>query len=408
MRREVLSFVKEQKKDGIKISYAKVGRMFNCDYRTVKKYYEEAGDGEEERKPRKKRASKLDKFKPIIEEKVGVGCSYYSIYCLIVKMGYEGKYSNVANYCKQYRDNQVHKATIKYETIPGLQGQVEWKEDMTLHTRDGEKITIQIFLFILGYSRTKYIELTTDRTQGTLERAMISAFKYIKGVPKEIIFDNMKTVVDRSKTQYKDAVINDKFYEFSKDMGFEVWACRPYRPETKGKVESLARTMERLRVYDYEFDSIEELNDIVNTFRDDLNEEISKATGKSPNELLKKEKEYLRPVPNDELLESYFTSPIIRTVSKESMVIYKKRKYSLKTNYIGKKVELKENNGKLEIYCEGILIETHEISKSKVFNYKIEHMEEILRSDAMKYSDDDQIREIAIKNLEIYDTLGDL
>ena len=117
---------------------------------------------------------------------------------------------------------------------------------------------------------------------------MISAFKYIKGVPKEIIFDNMKTVVDRSKTQYKDAVINDKFYEFSKDMGFEVWACRPYRPETKGKVESLARTMERLRVYDYEFDSIEELNDIVNTFRDDLNEEISKATGKSPNELLKK------------------------------------------------------------------------------------------------------------------------
>jgi transposase len=403
MRKEVSEFVKELQKDGIKISYAKVARQFNCDYRTVKRYCEEE---QTEKKPRKAKVSKLDPFKSMIEEKVDACCSYNSIYLMLRKRGYSGKYSILANYCKRHHDAQTRKATIRFETTPGLQGQVDWKEDMTLHTRSGEAITIQIFLFLLGYSRTKYIELTLDKSQDTLKKAMISAFQYIGGVPKEIIFDNMKTVVDQSKTQYRNAVINEKFYSFSKDMGFEVWACRPYRPQTKGKVEALARTMERLRPYDYEFDSIEELDKIVNELRDDLNAEISKATGKTPNELLNKEKEYLRPLPNKDILESYLTTPLVRTVSKESMIAYRKQKYSLQTHYIGKTVELKEVNGKLEIYYKGILIETHEIVEHKPFNYKLEHMEEILRSDSMKYSEDNEIRDIAIKNLQAYDALG--
>ncbi len=403
MRKDVLEFVKELQREGTKISYAKVARQFDCDYRTVKRYCE----GEDkETKPRKARGSKLDPYKTIIDEKVDAGCSYYSIYLMLKKKGYPGKYSILANYCKQRHDIQTRKATIRFETTPGLQGQVDWKEDMTLHTRSGQPITIQIFLMLLGYSRAKYIELTVDKSQDTLKKVMISAFQYFGGVPKEIIFDNMKTVVDQSRTQYRNAVINDKFYVFSRDMGFEVWACRAYRPQTKGKVEALARTVERLRPYDHEFDSIEELDKIVNELRDDLNSEISRATEKAPNELLTKEKEYLRPVPNQDILESHLTTPLVRTVSKESMIAYRKQKYSLQTHYIGKTVELKEVNGNLEIYFKGNLIETHPIVEHKPFNYKLEHIEEILRSDAMKYSGDDEIRDAAMKNLLVYDALG--
>ena len=403
MRKEVRDFVKELQKDGLKISYAKVARRFNCDYRTVKRYCEEE---QTEKKPRKLKASKLDPYKSFIEEKADSCCSYYSIYLLIQKRGYTGKYSILANYCRKYRELQTKKATIRFETTPGLQGQVDWKEDMTLHTRSGEAITIQIFLFLLGYSRTKYIELTLDKSQDTLKKAMMSAFQYIGGVPKEIIFDNMKTVVDHSKTQYQNAVINDKFYAFSRDMGFEVWACRPYRPQTKGKVEALARTMERLRPYDNEFDSIEELKTIINTLRDDLNAEISRATGKTPNELLSKEKEYLHPLPNQDILDSYLTTPLVRTVTKESMIVYNKQKYSLQTHYIGKEVELKEQNGKLDFYFEGNLIETHDIVENKPYNYKQDHLEEILRSDAMKDRDAEEIHRVALQNLSIYDALG--
>lgn len=73
---------------------------------------------------------------------------------------------------------------------------------------------INIFLVILGYSRLKYIELTIDKTQPTVFQALSNSFKYFGGVPKEILFDNMKTVVNHAKSEYDKNVINSNFYEF--------------------------------------------------------------------------------------------------------------------------------------------------------------------------------------------------
>ena len=67
---------------------------------------------------------------------------------------------------------------------------------------------------------------------------MIAAFKYYGGVPHEILFDNMKTVVDHAKSSFAKTVFNDKFEVFAKDMGFTPIACRPYRPQTKGYVKT--------------------------------------------------------------------------------------------------------------------------------------------------------------------------
>ena len=61
---------------------------------------------------------------------------------------------------------------------------------------------------------------------------MIDSFKYFDGVPKEILFDNMKTVIDQSRSNYQNVIINESFYQFSKDMGFEVISCRAYRPQS--------------------------------------------------------------------------------------------------------------------------------------------------------------------------------
>ena len=87
------------------------------------------------------------------------------------------------------------------------------------------------------------------------------------------------------------------------------------------------------------------------------------------------------------------------------MIVYNKQKYSLQTHYIGKEVELKEQNGKLEFYFEGNLIETHDIVENKPYNYKQDHLEEILRSDAMKDRDAEEIHRVALQNLSIYDAL---
>lgn len=140
-------------------------------------------------------------------------------------------------------------------------------------------------MYVLSYSKKKYIALTFDRKQDTLFACLDDAFYHTGGLPEEIWFDNMRTVVDRSRTQFTKVLFNDRFYHFSKDAGFKPIACRPYRPQTKGVVEALARTVDQLHVYNYEFDDTVELIGIVNDYCANLNDQVSQATHQRPDYL---------------------------------------------------------------------------------------------------------------------------
>ena len=401
MRKDIYERIKLMKKENIKVNYAKLARQFGCDYRTIKRYFE-VDDGNVT--PKKTKPSKLDPYREIIKDKLSIGCNVTSIYRFIKDKGYEGKMTILKDYCRALEFEANKKATIRFETSPGLQAQVDWKEKLTLTSRNGEVFTINIFLIILGYSRMKYFCLTLDRSQDTLIESMIDSFKYFGGVPKEILFDNMKTVVDHSKSNYQEAILNEAFYQFSKDMGFEAITCRPYRPQTKGKVENLAKVMDGLKVYNNEFESIEELVSIVNKFNQTLNSEVSQATREKPIDRFIKEKEHLQSLPNLNLLNEYLARPITRIVSKESMITYKYHKYSLDTKYIGKTVILKVDNDLIRIYLNGVLIEKHKIS-GRFLNYKKEHVIKIMKSDAFKEMPIDEIEKIAERNMSLYDNL---
>lgn len=140
----------------------------------------------------------------------------------------------------------------------------------------------------------------------------------------------MKTVVDRSKSQFSQTVFNEKFRQFAKDAGFNPIACRPFRPQTKGKVEALARTVNRLMVFNYEFENEQELKRIVYEFMNDLNNERSQAVNNHPSKLLIDEQSVLRPFNRSELVRYVSrTQHVIRKVSIESMVQYQNSMYSL-------------------------------------------------------------------------------
>lgn len=396
---------------GIKPNYAELGRQYNCDPRTVKKYYEAGKENELERlkkRQQNKKASKLDPFKEIINKKIELGCTAMAIFKYIEKKGYEGKYTILREYCKNKKQNETKKATIRVETNPGIAAQVDWKEDMVMHDKFGRTYQFNIFLYVLHYSKMKYITLTWDRKQDTLFECLKDAFEYTEGVPKEIWFDNMRTVVDRSRTQYKKAVFNNLFYQFSKDANFEPIACRPYRPQTKGSVESLAKFVEqRLRPYDYEFYDAVELIELVDDLCHELNHlEISQVTEQRPIDVFNyEEKEHLNFF-NAKLLDTYIENECIRIVSKESMINFRKGKYSVPTKYIGEEVQVIFNNStdELLIYYDGELIRRHNLSERK-FNYIVEDMSEILKSDVFKHKDDKEILTYIENSLLLYDEI---
>ena len=102
------------------------------------------------------------------------------------------KYTIVRNYVATKKSEFNNKVTIRFETMPGLQAQVDWAhfEDRHVIVNNAEK-KLYCFLIILGYSRMRYIEFVTDMTTTTLIRCHINAFRYFGGYPEEILYDNM-------------------------------------------------------------------------------------------------------------------------------------------------------------------------------------------------------------------------
>ena len=403
MRGDVKDKIEYLGKENLELyNKAELARRFDCDPRTIDRYIK-INKGELIPAPSKRvYTSKLDGYKEIIIDKVDkFGCTAMAVYRFIQGKGYDGKYSIVADFVRQHKANETKKATVRYETNPGLQAQVDWKEEMKLVNRKGEMYVINIFLMVLGYSRYKYLAITSDRSQKTLFSCMTSAFRHFGGVPREILFDNMKTVVDHSKSSFTRTVFNQSFEFYAKDMGFKPIACRTYRPQTKGKVEAMAKLMERLRAYNEEFDTWDDLVNISSNFMDDINEEVSQGSGHMPVEEFKKEKEYFLPLPYISILEKYiFHHEELRTylVNRESMIRYEGRKYSVPTRYIGERMTVKVNDGILEIYYTDKLVVCHDIS-DKMFNYTAITAYDILKSDAMKERTEEEIMKFVQENL---------
>lgn len=408
MRKDIYEGVLLHIMNETKPNYAALARQFNCDYRTVKRYYESgiSKDLPILGKRNQNKKTLIDDYEAIIIDKLSLGCSSTAIYHFIAKKGYSGSERTIRRYCRNIREDKIEKATIRIETTPGLSAQVDWKEDIKLVLRTGEVITCNIFLYILGYSRMKYLEVTFDRSQKTLFQCLNQAFYETGGIPQEIWFDNMKTVVNRSKSQFTKVVFNETFRQYSKDAGFKPIACRPFRPQTKGKVEALARTMDRLKVYNYELDDKFEFCSEVTILMDQLNyEEISQATHERPVDRWSIEKPKLKPY-DYEQLSSYCAEDqlILRKVSMESLVQYKNKKYSVPINYIGQNVLLEEDDGFLTIYHNGNLIREHLISEKRL-NYDREDYVQILQSDVFKHLKDDELERFVDENLKAYDEL---
>ena len=384
------------------INCSKLARIYGCDRRTVSKNIDIVKNNMPQ--PKNNRVKKIDGFENIIKEKVKTGAPAIAI-CNYLKKHhkYTGSYTIIKDFIRNLNAENQKEAVIRFETNPGFQAQVDWKESMKFKTKDGDTIKFNIFLLILGFSRTKFLYVTESRDLNTVEECLVRAFKYIGGVPHEILFDNMRSIIDKSRTQYNDPVFNDEFSMFSSDCGFVSKACVAYRPETKGKVEVTAKLVNRLKVYNGDITNFADIQKIATELNNDINTEICQATGKPPLKLLELEKPYLLKTDLN-ILTGYFNKSIRRRVSRESLISYEGRKYSVPPKYIGKYVDIEDEGTGFNITLEGHFIR-HWDKSTKLTNFNHNDYLEIARCSALKRLPDEEITAIAERNLEIYDKL---
>lgn len=117
---------------------------------------------------------------------------------------------------------------------------------------------------------------------------MVECFEDLGGVPKILLTDNMKTVMDESRTKYQRGKVNAKFMTFAKDFGFDVIPCIARTPETKGKVESQMKFLDEISAYSGTLNIIE-LYTLIERINTRVNNSISQGTG-SPFWIYKKKK----------------------------------------------------------------------------------------------------------------------
>jgi transposase len=326
------------------LSVRKIARKLGIHRNTVKKHLE-ANELPQYHK-RKKSVSILEPYKQLINGYLDQDdCQATWIFDRIKRIGYAGSYDTVKRYVSDIKGQKTRLAYIRFETEPGLQAQVDWG-DFKVQEPDGKMKTIYAFVLVLGYSRAMYVEFVDRCTLDVFMDCHISAFRYLQGVPAEILYDNMKNVVIGRENGR--AVFNMEFLHFAHHYGFQPKAAPPYSPWVKGKVE---RPMDYIRERfwrGYPFSSVQKANkEIMVWLNETANQRIHGTHHEAVNLRWEQELPFLRELPPVD----YDTSvKVFRKVYKDCLLSYNGNRYSAPYHVVGKRVMIKIKGNLIRIY----------------------------------------------------------
>ncbi len=190
---------------------------------------------------------------------------------------------------------------------------------------------------------------------------MVHAFSYFGGVTATVLKDNMKTVVlDRVDGP---AALSRQAVGLRQLLRLRAAACHPYRPQTKGKIESTIRYIKSSFWPGLSFDSLAELNRQALTWCGEANHRVHATTREVPAERFAREE--LVPLNGQPAYDTSYVSH--RLVAKDCMLAYRGNRYSVPHAYAGKSVVVREplESGRIRIFHQQDMIAEHALSEVK-------------------------------------------
>lgn len=215
-----------------------INRITGHSRNTIRKFLRSTA--EPKYKERAQRPGKLDPYKNFLEERMKAAYPHRLPATVLTReirsLGYSGCERLVRQFLATLHPARNPEPVVRFETEPGKQMQADWCE-----LRKG-KDPLNAFVATLGFSRETFVIFTTSQCFDVLRECHEQAFAFFGGAPREVLYDNMKTVVlERNAFGEGQHRFHPGLWDVAKHFGFLPRLCKPYRAKTKGKVERFNR-----------------------------------------------------------------------------------------------------------------------------------------------------------------------
>jgi transposase len=193
-------------------------------------------EGSERRYRRPARTGKLEPFKAYLAERVAAARPQWIPASVLLReiraRGYSGSHTILRDHLRTLKPARRVDPVVRFETAPGVQMQLDWAE-----FRLG-RLRWYLFVAVLGFSRWMWGCFADNQRFEALRDLHVEALLAMGGVPLEVLYDNMSTVVlERNADGPGQHRFHPGMSALARDYGFRLRLCRPYRAKTKGKVE---------------------------------------------------------------------------------------------------------------------------------------------------------------------------
>src|SRR5665648_494 len=313
--------------------------------------------------PKKKTQSKLDPYKELNAERLDKhnNITGERVYEHLKEKGYDGKTTILRDYLKNIRQSGSKTPVRLTETDPGQRAAHDWSDYNIRFTTTGKTERVTFFSYILSYCRRQHIEVVNDKRQKTLLRALINAFIYLDGVPKEIRSDNQKACVDYWESGRP--AFNSRYLEFATHYCFRPLTITPGHPEENLKIERPFYYLERSFLNGREFMDIDDLKQQLRKWLTEVNDvRIHGTTKKRPIDMYIEEHPFLQPLPANHFDTSLMVQLV---VNQESCVQWKGYLYVVPQQYMYEVCPVRITDDHLVVYSpSGDHLVTHPLAEA--------------------------------------------
>jgi len=208
---------------------------------------------------------------------------------------------------------------------------------------------------VLSYSRYMYIAFTTSMDSDTFMACHIKAFRFFGGIPKTLLYDNLKSVV--SFRYGKEITFNERFSDFALYYGFKIKVCNVRRGNEKGKVERAIRYVKENFLIRENYENFDLIKvEARRWLRETANRRIHSTTRKKPADMLNEEKNFLLILPPSDY-DYPFPRPL--NARKDCLFTFDANRYSIPSQYYNKPLIFKAYIERITVVCEKEIIAVH-------------------------------------------------